>query len=141
MPIVKTAANLLYHHLLSGGVQIYEYLDRPLHGKVATSDGEWSTVGSSNLDPLSLALNLEANVIVRDRLFNRLLTARLDSLLAQSCRQVHASDLVESNGWRVLRSFFVFYLLRLYPLVALWLPAHIPQLLPAKGLAPPVKTP
>ena len=58
------------------------------------------------------------------------------------------SDLVESNGWRVLRSFFVFYLLRLYPLVALWLPAHIPQLLPAKGLAPsvnktgaPVKTP
>ena len=80
-------------------------------------------------------------MIVRDRLFNRLLTARLDSLLAQSCRQVHASDLVESNGWRVLRSFFVFYLLRLYPLVALWLPAHIPQLLPAKGLAPPVKTP
>jgi cardiolipin synthase len=148
MPIVKTAANLLYHHLLSGGVKIYEYLDRPLHGKVATSDGEWSTVGSSNLDPLSLALNLEANVIVRDRLFNRLLTARLDSLLAQSCQQVHAPDLVESNGWRVLRSFFVFYLLRLYPLVARWLPAHIPKLLPAKGLAPPanktgapVKTP
>ena len=32
-------------------------------------DEEWSTIGSSNLDPLSLSLNLEANVIVRDRGF------------------------------------------------------------------------
>jgi cardiolipin synthase len=134
MPIVKTAANLLYHHLLTGGVHIYEYLDRPLHGKVATSDGEWSTVGSSNLDPLSLALNLEANVIVHDRQFNQVLAGRLDQLIEHRCREVCAADLVESSWWRVVRSFFVFYLLRLYPRVALWLPAHIPHLMPAQGL-------
>ena len=134
MPIVKTAANMLYHHLLTGGVHIYEYLDRPLHGKVATSDGEWSTVGSSNLDPLSLALNLEANVIVHDRQFNAVLTGRLDQLIEHSCREVRAADLVESNGWRVVRSFFVFYLLRLYPRVALWLPKHVPHLMPAQGM-------
>jgi cardiolipin synthase len=134
MPIVKTAANLLYHHLLSSGVHIYEYLERPLHGKVAVSDNEWSTVGSSNLDPLSLALNLEANVVVRDRQFNRSLTQRLDALMVQSCRQVNAADLIESNWRRLLRSFFVFYLLRLFPLVALWLPAHSPQLMPAERL-------
>ena len=52
MPIVKTAASLLYHHLLKAGVRIYEYCDRPLHGKVALADHEWATVGSSNLDPL-----------------------------------------------------------------------------------------
>ena len=137
MPIVKTAANLLYHHLLTGGVHIYEYLDRPLHGKVATSDGAWATVGSSNLDPLSLALNLEANVIVHDRQFNQVLTARLNQLMDHSCREINAADLVESGWWRVLRSFFVFYLLRLYPLVALWLPTHVPQLLPAQGQARP----
>ena len=134
MPIVKTAAKLLYHHLLTGGVHIYEYLDRPLHGKVAISDGAWSTVGSSNLDPLSLALNLEANVIVRDRQFNQVLTGRLDQLIEHSCREVCAADLLESSWWRVVRSFFVFYLLRLYPRVALWLPAHVPQLMPAQGL-------
>jgi cardiolipin synthase len=124
MPIVKTAANLLYHHLLTGGVHIYEYLDRPLHGKVATS----------NLDPLSLALNLEANVIVHDRQFNQVLTGRLDQLIEHSCREVCAADLVESSGWRVVRSFFVFYLLRLYPRVALWLPPHVQHLRPAQGL-------
>ncbi len=134
MPIVKTAASLLYHHLLTGGVRIYEYIDRPLHGKVATSDSEWATVGSSNLDPLSLSLNLEANVIVRDRQFNALLRERLDHLILHSCRQVAAADLVESNWWRVVRSFFVFHLLRRYPAWAGWLPAHAPQLTPAEKL-------
>ena len=71
MPIVKTAAAMLYHQLLGAGVRVYEYCDRPLHGKVALMDDEWATVGSSNLDPLSLALNLEANVIIRDRAFNQ----------------------------------------------------------------------
>ncbi len=41
---------------------------------------EWSTVGSSNLDPLSLALNLEANVLIRDRAFNQQLYERLEAL-------------------------------------------------------------
>ena len=134
MPIVKTAANLLYHHLLTGGVRIYEYIDRPLHGKVATSDSEWATVGSSNLDPLSLSLNLEANVIVRDRAFNAHLQERLNHLIEHRCRQVAAEDLMESNWWRVVRSFFVFHLLRRYPAWAGWLPAHAPQLTPAEKL-------
>lgn len=134
MPIVKTAANLLYHHLLISGVRIYEYVERPLHGKVATSDSEWATVGSSNLDPLSLSLNLEANVIVRDQTFNAQLRERLDHLIAHKCRRILAEDLDESNGWRVVRSFFVFHILRRYPAWAGWLPAHTPQLTPAEKL-------
>ena len=55
---------MLYDHLLRAGVQIYEYCERPLHGKVAVIDDDWATVGSSNLDPLSLSLNLEANVMI-----------------------------------------------------------------------------
>jgi cardiolipin synthase len=77
MAIVKTAASMLYHHLLDAGVRIYEYCERPLHGKVAVIDDEWATVGSSNLDPLSLSLNLEANVVIRDRVFNQELGAGL----------------------------------------------------------------
>ncbi len=134
MPIVQTAASLLYHHLLTGGVRIHEYKDRPLHGKVATSDQQWATVGSSNLDPLSLSLNLEANVIVRNAAFNRVLTERLDHLIQHSCRQVNASDLAESTWWRVVRSFFVFHLVRHYPGWAGWLPAHQPLLTPAEKL-------
>jgi cardiolipin synthase len=132
MAIVKTAANMLYHHLLSAGVQIFEYCERPLHGKVAVSDDAWSTVGSSNLDPLSLSLNLEANVVIRDRAFNQHLSARLDHLVRNSCKQVHAADLVEWSWWRTLRSFFVFHLLSRFPAWAGWLPAHKPRLLLAE---------
>lgn len=136
MPIVKIAGGLLYHHLIDAGVRIYEYCERPLHGKVAVSDGEWATVGSSNLDPLSLSLNLEANVIIRDRAFNQHLSARLDHLIAHSCKQIGPEDLDAPGGWRTVRSFFVFHLLRRYPAWAGWLPAHAPRITPALGDAP-----
>jgi len=129
MPIVKTAASLLYHHLLKAGVRIFEYNEKPLHGKVAMSDDLWATVGSSNLDPLSLSLNLEANVIIRDRTFNQHLYDKLSVLMANSCRQVGIND-VEKPGWRLtLRSYVVFHLLRHFPAWATWLPAHAPRLM------------
>lgn len=127
MPIVR-AATMLYHHLMRSGVRIFEYCDRPLHGKVALVDDEWATVGSSNLDPLSLSLNLEANVMIRDRGFNRQLSASLERLMANSCNEIKATDLNESHTWRLVRSFFVFHILRRYPAWAGWLPAHMPRL-------------
>lgn len=134
MPIVKTAASLLYHHLLNAGVKVYEYVERPLHGKVALMDDQWSTVGSSNLDPLSLSLNLEANVIVRDRAFNQVLSERLEHLMTHSCKQIRVEDLTEWSGWRLVRSFLIFHVLRWYPSLTGWLPRHAPRL---KPLDPP----
>lgn len=134
MPIVKIAAGLLYHHLLAAGVKIYEYHERPLHGKVALTDDEWSTVGSSNLDPLSLSLNLEANVIIKDRAFNQHLGEHLEQLMQDSCTQIHAGDVAETGLWASLRSFFVFHLLRRYPAWFGWLPAHTPRLTLAEKL-------
>ncbi|MES2973499.1 MAG: cardiolipin synthase ClsB [Pseudomonadota bacterium] len=137
MPIVKVAAGLLYHHLLKAGVRIYEYCERPLHGKVAVMDDDWSTVGSSNLDPLSLALNLEANIVIRDRAFNQLLGERLQHLMDNSCKQVQLDDVKETGPWAAIRSFFVFHLLRRYPLWAGWLPMHKPRLTPLEPSACP----
>ena len=134
MAIVKTAASMLYHYLLTAGVQIFEYCDRPLHGKVAVVDDEWSTVGSSNLDPLSLSLNLEANVVIRDRAFNHALFGRLNHLVQNSCKQIRVTDLTEPGWWRGLRSFFLFHLLSRYPAWAGWLPAHAPRIVLAGAL-------
>lgn len=74
------AARPVYDALLRAGVAIHEYSASFLHAKVAVIDGRWSTVGSSNLDPLSLLLAREANVVIEDaafaaRLRNRLLHA------------------------------------------------------------------
>jgi cardiolipin synthase len=131
MPFVKTAARMLYHHLLRAGVRIYEYCERPLHGKVAVMDDDWCTVGSSNLDPMSLSFNLEANVIIRDRDFTQTLAANLEKLMCNACNQVTEKELGELKGWPLVQSFLAYHFTRRYPRWAQWLPLHVPRLLPA----------
>lgn len=143
MPIVRTAATTLYHHLLKAGVRIFEYRERPLHGKVALVDEEWATVGSSNLDPLSLALNLEANVFIRDRDFNRSLHAHLAGLMRAHCQEVSAASLGRVSGLALVRSYLAFHVMRRFPRWAGWLPHHAPRLQPALAgaLAAPLAPP
>jgi cardiolipin synthase A/B len=59
-------ARSFYPKLLAAGVKVYEYRKTQLHAKVAVVDDDWSTVGSSNCDGLSLFLNQEANIVVKD---------------------------------------------------------------------------
>ena len=128
MLVAKLAARMTYDYLLKAGVQIYEYCDRPLHGKVALVDEDWSTVGSSNLDPLSLSLNLEANVLIRDRAFNRDLFERLDDLSNHHCKAMSADKAPRGRLWHMTVGFLVFHALRHFPAWAGWLPAHKPHL-------------
>jgi cardiolipin synthase len=133
MPVAKLAATMLYDYLLSAGVEIFEYCERPLHGKVATCDDEWATVGSSNLDPLSLALNLEANVMIRDAGFTRLLRDNLEGLIARHCKQVKPNERPRRKIYRTWLGVLVFHFLRRFPQWASMLPAHKATL---KSLAP-----
>ena len=136
MPIVKVGAELLYNYLVGGGVEVYEYIRRPLHAKIAVQDNFWSTVGSSNLDPLSLSLNLEANLIIHDRSFNQIMRAELARLLTQDCERVDESKLPKQNWWQLAKGVVVFHFLRHFPAIAGWLPAHTPKL---AQIAPPVQ--
>ena len=132
MAIVKIGASALYSYLARAGVRIFEYCERPLHGKVALVDDQWATIGSSNLDPLSLSLNLEANVVIIDRAFNQHLHERLEDLVRRSCKEVEYEQVKQSGGYvEVLRSFIAFHLVRLYPMLIAWLPRHRPKLAPA----------
>ncbi|MCW5633845.1 MAG: cardiolipin synthase ClsB [Rubrivivax sp.] len=95
--IAAIAARALYDELRANGVRIYEYTPAFLHAKVAVVDEQWATVGSSNIDPLSLLLNLEANVVVRDTGFARSLGARFEALFALS---TEVSGKPARAGWR-----------------------------------------
>jgi len=128
MPIVKLAARILYDYLLKAGVEIYEYCERPLHGKVALADQEWATVGSSNLDPLSLSLNLEANLFIWDRRFNQYLRERLQHLMHHHCQHIKEPEAGHRIMWRLGLSVLVFHVMRRFPRWAAWLPKHQPQL-------------
>jgi cardiolipin synthase len=90
--IAALAAQALYAELLGHGVEIFEYTPAFLHAKVCVVDEAWATVGSSNIDPLSLLLNLEANVMVRDAHFARQLGREFETAIA-------ASEQVDLRRW------------------------------------------
>jgi cardiolipin synthase len=132
MKIVKRAAELLHGQLVNAGVEIYEYCKRPMHAKVAVVDDEWATVGSSNLDPLSLSLNLEANVMVRDRAFAANLRERLERLICDDCRQLESDKVAQRRaGLRLLLDTLAYHVTRRFPSWAGLLPAHAARLKPA----------
>jgi cardiolipin synthase len=85
------AARPVYGVLLAAGVEIHEYTTGFLHAKVAVVDGEWATVGSSNLDPFSLLLAREANVVVQDVAFAKLLRMRLVQAMEQHGQLLQAN--------------------------------------------------
>jgi cardiolipin synthase len=97
--IAALAARALYDELRANGVRIFEYTPAFLHAKVAVVDQEWATVGSSNIDPLSLLLNLEANVVVRDSDFAHALAARFEAAFAASSEVGSAPARAGWRGW------------------------------------------
>ena len=95
--IAAMAAQALYDELLRRGVEIHEYTAAFLHAKVALVDGRWATVGSANIDPLSLLVNYEANVLIEDEAFAAELHEDLD-LAFSGARRVTAPPALP--GWR-----------------------------------------
>lgn len=84
-PVTQWAARAAYASLLASGVRIYEYQPRLVHNKTAVIDGEWSTVGTANLDYRSFYVNFEMNLISRD------------TYLAAELKHNFMDDLVESR--------------------------------------------
>ena len=82
------ATHALYDRLLAAGIEIYEYQASYLHAKVAVVDGQWATVGSSNIDPFSLLLAREANLAVQDAGFAGELRASLLAAIANDAVRI-----------------------------------------------------
>jgi cardiolipin synthase A/B len=93
------ATRQLYGQLMAAGVEIYEYHASYLHAKVAVVDGKWLTVGSSNLDPFSLLLAREANVVAHNPPMAQALQASLVDAMARNSDRVDPQTYL-SRGWR-----------------------------------------
>ncbi|HMH51914.1 MAG TPA: phospholipase D-like domain-containing protein [Candidatus Acidoferrum sp.] len=90
---VRQASRATWGPLLEAGVKIYEYQPALLHAKTVVIDGQWATIGSTNLDPRSLALCQELNVVVYDRAVARGLEDVFKADIA------HATP-VDHEAWR-----------------------------------------
>lgn len=80
------ATQALYGQMLAAGIEIFEYTQGFLHAKVAVFDARLATVGSSNIDPFSLFLAREANVLVRDAAFAQHLAGNLHAAIGSGGR-------------------------------------------------------
>lgn len=132
IPIALRAARSLYSRLARADIKIYEYTERPLHAKIAVVDDTWSTVGSSNLDPLSFSLNLEANVVVLDKNLNRDIYRHIRKLIGNS-DLIGRSWLAKRPWWNQVMDVVTYHVLRHLPSLVGWFPAHTPRIHNLRG--------
>jgi cardiolipin synthase len=83
--LTYTSSRSHYGPLLLGGIEVYEYKASLLHAKTIVVDGVWSTIGSTNFDNRSFALNQEINLTV------------YDSGIARSLERIFQEDLKHSQ--------------------------------------------
>ncbi len=96
-PVQHYASQTLYAELIAAGIEIYEYNKSFLHAKVGIVDDGWATVGSSNIDPFSLLLAFEANLVVRDPAFAQQLRERIEYAIVHDADPVHAERLLKTG--------------------------------------------
>jgi cardiolipin synthase len=95
--LLHYATQALYGSLIAEGIRIVEYRSGFLHAKVAVIDDDWATVGSSNIDPYSLLLAREANVVVRDAGFAAQLRGSLERAAAADALEITPAELKRSS--------------------------------------------
>lgn len=108
---VQAATRTLYPQLLAAGIHVHEYQPAHVHAKVMVVDGTWATVGSSNIDPLSLLLAREANVAINDRQLATELENELWRAIRTECVTVDST--VRRSRWLRLLSSLSFVAARL----------------------------
>ena len=100
--ITYRASRRHYGQLLLGGIEIYEYLPALLHSKTMVVDGVWATIGSTNFDNRSFALNEELNLT----LYNRPLAQRLEAAFAADLRRSRKVTYEEWDARGLKEKFF-----------------------------------
>lgn len=111
--LLHHASRTLYRRFLEAGIEIFEYTASFMHAKVAVVDGHWATVGSSNIDPFSLLLAREANVMVRDSGFARELRADLAAAMQERSVPIPLADVRERSVAARLAAWLSYMLVRL----------------------------
>jgi len=108
------ATHAFYSGFLKNGIEIYEYRKSFMHSKVAVIDNDWATVGSSNIDPFSLLLAREANVIIKDVTFSTELREDIIFSIQDGATQVSPKEWAKGNIIKRFASWIAFGLVRIF---------------------------
>lgn len=94
----KHAERWLYDWLLRKKIDLYEYDKNVLHGKIATCDSEWMTIGSYNINDISAYASIELNLDVKDETFTTHVETMLDTIRKNDCRHITEEDHVKTKN-------------------------------------------
>ncbi|QQR80797.1 MAG: hypothetical protein IPJ69_01120 [Deltaproteobacteria bacterium] len=109
VPFVRWCSQGTYQSLLSAGVKIYEYQDRMMHAKTGVVDDDWWTVGTANMDHLSLFRNLEVNLVSNDQEQSKVLIDQFFTDL-KSCHEITFSEWKKRPwSYRLREQFFLLF--------------------------------
>ncbi|WP_426095484.1 phospholipase D-like domain-containing protein [Flavobacterium sp. DSR2-3-3] len=92
LPLTRRATCFLYSKLLGYNIELFEWNESVLHGKVAVVDGNWSTIGSFNLNNLSSYGSLEMNVEILSECFSAMFQKHLNEIISQ-CQSITPESL------------------------------------------------
>ena len=110
-PSYVYATQYLYSYFLKNGIEIYQWKESIMHGKMATIDGRWSTIGSFNLNYTSYQQNLEMNVDIYSESFTTQLNQKLQQLIEQGCEKIEVSEFIEQASLKSRFLRFACYVL------------------------------
>ena len=108
------ATHAFYSLFLKNGIEIYEYRKSFMHCKVAVIDGRWATVGSSNIDPFSMLLAREANIIVLDTAFANELRTEIYNSIREGAHHISAQEWLQSNLLKRFLSWLTYGVVRVF---------------------------
>src|SRR5690606_33601115 len=92
VPLVQDAERYMYDWLLQHGSEIYEYRGYMLHGKLATCDRKWMTVGSFNVNDLSARVSIEWNIDLRGEAVVQQTIAEMEKIIENDCERITRED-------------------------------------------------
>jgi cardiolipin synthase A/B len=123
-PLLRFAAQALYAAALENRIRVFEYEKSFMHAKVAVVDGYWATVGSSNIDPFSLLIAKEANLVVRDAGFADELRRSINNAIADGGREMLPEELSQQAFHSKLLRWLAYGVVRLLVGITGYGPKH-----------------
>ena len=119
--VAKYAERYMYNWLFRNNIELYEYKPCVLHGKVATYDKLWSTIGSYNVNIISAYASIELNIDINNAGFSSMLNETMEKIIETDCVQITKENFVKHNGifnkiWELLCYWFVRSLFYLFTL-------------------------
>ncbi|HQU78417.1 MAG TPA: cardiolipin synthase ClsB [Azonexus sp.] len=123
-PLLRFAAQALYAAALEHRIRVFEYEKSFMHAKVAVVDGYWATVGSSNIDPFSLLIAKEANLVVRDAGFADELRVSINDAIADGGREMLPDELSQQPFHSKLLRWLAYGVVRLLVGITGYGPKH-----------------